>query len=93
MLFCCALTFAAPAQNAAPEKKLTIETIFADGGLTGRGPENVQWCPDYSKISYVQRDDSGEHGELRFVNALTRRKGNSGQRAEAGHVSASHREH
>ena len=75
LLFCCALTFAAPAQNAAPEKKLSIETIFAEGGLTGRGPENIQWSPEYSKISYVQRDDSGEHGELRFVNTQTGEKG------------------
>jgi dipeptidyl-peptidase 4 len=74
-LICCIPICLAVAQSAAPEKKLSIETIFAEGGLTGRGPENIQWSPDNSKISYVQRDDSGDHGELRFVNALTGEKG------------------
>jgi dipeptidyl-peptidase 4 len=75
LLIFCGLSSVAVAQSTAAEKKLTIESIFAEGGLTGRGPENVQWSPDYSKISYVQRDDSGDHGELRFVNALTGEKG------------------
>ena len=63
------LALRAQAQTTTSEKKLSIETIFSEGGLTGRGPENIQWSPDYSKISYVQRDDSGDHGELRFINA------------------------
>ena len=45
-------------------QQLTIEAIFADGGLLGRAPEAVLWSPDGSKVSYVQRDDSGEHGTL-----------------------------
>ncbi len=74
-LICCALVSVALAQSAAPGKKLSIESIFAEGGLTGRGPENIQWSPDGSKISYIQRDDSGDHGELLSVNALTGEKG------------------
>src|SRR5258707_6243060 len=49
------------AQSASPSKQLTIEAIFADGGITGRAPETVKWSPDGTKVSFVQRDDSGEH--------------------------------
>jgi dipeptidyl-peptidase-4 len=62
------------AQNSAPVKPLTIETIFAPGGLTGRGPENLEWSPDGSKLSFVQRDDEGEHGELWYEDAATGEK-------------------
>ncbi len=65
---------AVAAQNSAPVKPLTIESIFAEGGLIGRGPENIKWSPDRSKLSYVQRDDTGEHGELWFIDAATGEK-------------------
>ena len=52
-------------------QELTIEAIYADGGLLGRGPEAVQWSPDGSKVSYVQRDDSGEHGALHYIDLAT----------------------
>ncbi len=66
---------ALPAQNAtsassaqtAPE--LTIEAIYADGGLLGRAPESVKWAPDGSRVAFVQRDDSGEKGALYYVDA------------------------
>jgi len=60
------LLSAASAQTAAA-KQLTIEQIFADGGITGRAPETIKWSPDGSKVSFVQRDDAGEHGELWYV--------------------------
>ena len=50
---------------------LTIEAIFADGGILGRPPENVKWSPDATKVSYVQRDDSGEHGALYYIDLAT----------------------
>ena len=62
------------AQTAAPARQLTIESIFAEGGLTGRAPETIKWSPDGTKVSYVQRDDSGEHGELWFVDTSTGEK-------------------
>lgn len=49
------------------KKPLTIEEIVAPGGLTGRAPENIQWSPDGKMLSYVQRDDSGEHGQLWYI--------------------------
>ena len=62
------------AQSSSPAKPLTIEAIFAPGGLGGRGPENVEWSPDGTKLSFVQRDDEGEHGELWYVDAATGEK-------------------
>jgi Tol biopolymer transport system component len=80
------LLAAARGQNvatAAVPKQLTIEQIFAEGGLTGRAPETVKWSPDGSKVSFVQRDDAGEHGELWYVDAMTGREENTGQRGQA----------
>jgi hypothetical protein len=62
---------AQPAGPASMPKQLTIEQIFADGGVTGRAPETIKWSPDGTKVSFVQRDDTGEHGELWYVDALT----------------------
>jgi hypothetical protein len=49
-------------QSSSPLKSLTIEAIYASGGLTGRGPETIEWSPDSSKLSFIQRDDEGENG-------------------------------
>jgi dipeptidyl-peptidase 4 len=57
--------------QSSPTKPLTIEAIYAPGGLEGRSPENFEWSPDGTKLSFVQRDDEGEHGELWYVDAAT----------------------
>ena len=62
------------AQSSSPVKPLTIEALFAPGGLAGRGPENTEWSPDGTKLSFVERDDEGEHGELWYVDAATGEK-------------------
>ncbi|HVI10120.1 MAG TPA: DPP IV N-terminal domain-containing protein [Candidatus Binatia bacterium] len=62
------------AQTSPAAKPLTIEAMFAPGGLGGRGPENTTWSPDGAKLSFVQRDDAGEHGELWYVDAATGEK-------------------
>ena len=61
-------------QEAPKPKELTIESIFAEGGLTGRAPESVEWSPDGTKVSFVQRDDSGEHQALYYVDVTTTAK-------------------
>ena len=71
------LLSAGRAQTVAPAatpKQLTIEQIFAEGGVTGRAPETLKWSPDGTKVSFVQRDDAGEHGELWYVDAATGEK-------------------
>jgi len=68
-----ALLAVATAQTGSA-KKLTIEKIFAEGGVSGRVPETIKWSPDGTKVSFVQRDDDGEHGELWYVDAVTGEK-------------------
>ncbi|MFZ0285558.1 MAG: S9 family peptidase [Terriglobales bacterium] len=60
--------------TTAPQKPLTIEAAFAPGSITGRAPESIQWSPDNLTLSFIQRDDSGENGELWAVNADTGQK-------------------
>jgi dipeptidyl-peptidase-4 len=60
--------------QTAPTKPLTIDTLFQPGGLTGRGPETTGWSPDGTKLSFVQRDDKGEKGELWYVDTVTGEK-------------------
>ena len=62
------------AQSFTPVKPLTIEAIFAPGGLGGRGPETLEWTPDGTKLTFVQRNDAGEQGELWYVDAATGEK-------------------
>ena len=69
-----AQTAAPPSAPQAATKKLTIEQIFAEGGITGRAPETIKWSPDGTKVSFVQRDDAGDHGELWYVDATTGQK-------------------
>ncbi len=61
------------AQNA-PTKPLTIEAMFQPGGLAGRGPETTEWSPDGTKLSFVQRDEKGEKGELWYVDTASGEK-------------------
>ena len=69
-----ALLFSSGAAQEAPQKTLTIENIFAEGGISGRAPEFVQWSPDGKKLSFVQRDDAGERGELWYADPSTGEK-------------------
>jgi dipeptidyl-peptidase-4 len=55
-------------------KPLTIEEIFTPGAITGRGPETIEWSADGTKLSFVQRDDKGEQGELWYVDTATGEK-------------------
>jgi dipeptidyl-peptidase-4 len=66
-------SIALEAQNA-PTKPLTIENLFQPGGLAGRGPETTEWSPDGTKLSFVQRDEKGEKGELWYVDTATGEK-------------------
>ncbi len=60
--------------QTAPTKPLTVETIYQTGGLGGRGPETTEWSPDGTRLTFVQRDEKGEKGELWYVDAATGEK-------------------
>jgi dipeptidyl-peptidase-4 len=62
------------AQTRMPQKQLTIESIFSPGSITGRAPEGLRWVADQKSVTYIQRDDSGEHAQLWSVDALTGEK-------------------
>jgi hypothetical protein len=70
IFFCANLTICAQAQNS-PTKPLTIEAMFQPGGLAGRAPETMEWSPDGAKLSFIQRDEKGEKGELWYVDTAT----------------------
>jgi dipeptidyl-peptidase-4 len=67
----CAQSGNVPAQPPQAGKELTIESIFQPGGVLGRAPEAVKWSPDGTKVSFVQRDDSGERGALYYVDVVS----------------------
>jgi dipeptidyl-peptidase 4 len=62
------------AAQTAPTKPLTIDALFQPGGLSGRGPEFLEWSPDGSKLTFVQRDENGEKGELWYADPATGEK-------------------
>ena len=62
------------AAQTAPAKPLTIEALYGPGGLSGRGPETTEWSPDSAKLTFVQRDEKGEKGELWYVDTATGEK-------------------
>ncbi|HXP45838.1 MAG TPA: DPP IV N-terminal domain-containing protein [Terriglobales bacterium] len=76
LLVACLLAATVLAQQppAAAPAQLTVKTIFAPGGLTGPAPQNVQFSPDGTKVSYILRDDSGERGELWYVDIASGKK-------------------
>ena len=73
VLLACWLTIPALFGQAAPagQKELTIEAIFAPGGITGRPPEAIKWSKDSTKVAFIQRDDAGDHGKLWYADAST----------------------
>jgi dipeptidyl-peptidase 4 len=60
--------------QSTPTKPLTIEAIYQTGGLGGRGPETTEWSPDGTKLTFVQRDEKGEQGELWYMDVSTGEK-------------------
>jgi len=75
LVFAVSIVLSVPlAAQTAPTKPLTIESLFQPGGLAGRGPETMEWSPDGSKLSFVERDQKGEQGELWYINAATGEK-------------------
>lgn len=58
-------------QSPPLRQELTIESIFAEGGLTGRAPEDIKWSPDGGKVSYLLRDEEGQNAQLYYIDVAT----------------------
>ena len=73
---CCVLSFSPfcplPVSRIG-KQPLTIEAIFAEAALRTRS-ETIEVSPDGTKVSFVQRDDSSDHGQLWYVDAATGEK-------------------
>jgi dipeptidyl-peptidase 4 len=68
------LSTSAFAQTSSATRPLSIEAIFAPGGITGRPPEAIKWSPDGSGFAFIQHDNAGERGELWLVDATSGEK-------------------
>jgi len=52
-------------------QELTVNAIYAHGGLTGRVPETIKWSPDGNKVSYILRDEEHETSQLFYIDVAT----------------------
>ena len=56
---------------AACAQELTIQSIYAEGGLTGRGPDTIKWSPDGRKVSYILHQERSEKADLYYIDITT----------------------
>jgi len=54
---------------AAPAQELTLEEIFAAGGLAGPRPEQLQWSPDGASLTYILEDATDRQRNLWVADA------------------------
>jgi dipeptidyl-peptidase-4 len=56
---------------AASAQELTIESIYAPNGLTGRAPDTVRWSPDSKKVSYFLHQEQGGSADLYYIDVTS----------------------
>jgi dipeptidyl-peptidase 4 len=62
---------------ACHAQELTIESIYAPNGITGRAPDTVKWSPDGKKVSYIVHQESsgdaqgGGKADLYYIDVAT----------------------
>jgi dipeptidyl-peptidase 4 len=56
---------------AAAAQELTIQSIYAPNGLTGRAPDTVRWSPDSKKVSYFLHQEQGDKADLYYIDVTT----------------------
>lgn len=49
--------------SLSPAQELTVESIYAPNGITGRSPDTLNWSPDGKKISYVVHEETSRKPE------------------------------
>jgi dipeptidyl-peptidase-4 len=52
-------------------QELTLESIFAPNGITGRAPDSIQWSPDGKKVSYIIHAEQGDQADLYYIDVAT----------------------
>jgi dipeptidyl-peptidase-4 len=52
-------------------QELTIQSIYAPNGLTGRAPDTVKWSPDGKKVSYFLHQEQGEKADLYYIDVTS----------------------
>jgi dipeptidyl-peptidase-4 len=69
--FFLSIFLAALAGSVALAQELTIQSIYAPNGLTGRAPDTVKWSPDGKKVSYIVHQEAGEKADLYYIDAAS----------------------
>src|SRR6185312_12509533 len=44
-------------------QELTIESIYAPNGITGRAPDTIEWSPDGKKVSYILHEETSGNAQ------------------------------
>ncbi len=65
------LFLAAVVCAAAAAQELTIQSIYAPNGLTGRAPDTVRWSPDSKKVSYFLHQEQGDKTDLYYIDVTS----------------------
>src|SRR3954465_3902451 len=60
-----------PACAAATAQELTIESIYAPNGMTGRAPDTIEWSPDGKKVSYFLHQEQGDKADLYYIDVTS----------------------
>ncbi|MFL6389709.1 MAG: DPP IV N-terminal domain-containing protein [Terriglobales bacterium] len=55
----------------AAAQELTIQSIFAPAGLTGRVPDTIEWSPDDKKVSYFLHQEQGDKADLYYIDVTS----------------------
>ncbi|HEU4417045.1 MAG TPA: DPP IV N-terminal domain-containing protein [Candidatus Angelobacter sp.] len=57
--------------TAAAAQELTIESIYAPNGITGRAPDTIKWSPDGKKVSYFLHQEQGDKADLYYIDVTS----------------------
>ncbi len=55
----------------ASAQELTIQSIYAPTGLTGRVPDTIKWSPDGKKVSYFLHQEQGDKADLYYIDVTS----------------------
>ena len=77
--------------TAAVAQELTIQSIYAPTGLTGRVPDTIKWSPDGKKVSYFLHQEQGDKADLYYIAYIGQAGGSAGVRENSRHEAARHR--